>query len=303
MRGYPNHNFDEFHRVAAELRLYGWIIESPAELDLGDTPRAQCLMRDIELIIKKCDGVIVIPGWDQSPGASLEVATAWTLDLPVVEYMGEGRCTFLNRYAVSIPRERQYYGGLRLFGMMGYAQSGKDTFASFLIEHGFQRVAFADTLRDMLYALDPMAAQFETERVRTVVNRVGWDRAKTEYPEIRSLLQRLGTEAGRDTLDPNLWVLMGEQKIEAANGPVVVTDCRFPNETYMIRRRGGTLIWVDRPGVGPANGHASEHSVSRADADIVIENKGTLDDLRSAAEALCKPRYVSLGTPPVSAAA
>ncbi len=42
-----------------------------------------------------------------------------------------------------------------LIGFAGAARSGKDTAASFLVERGWQRKAFADPVRNMLYALNP----------------------------------------------------------------------------------------------------------------------------------------------------
>jgi dephospho-CoA kinase len=48
---------------------------------------------------------------------------------------------------------------MQLIGLSGYARSGKDEAAKVLIEEfGFKRIAFADKLRDFLYALDPIVA-------------------------------------------------------------------------------------------------------------------------------------------------
>jgi dephospho-CoA kinase len=39
-----------------------------------------------------------------------------------------------------------------IIGLTGYAQSGKDTVANILVEnYGYQRVAFADPIRALLY--------------------------------------------------------------------------------------------------------------------------------------------------------
>ncbi len=60
---------------------------------------------------------------------------------------------------------------------------------------------------------------------------------------------------------------------------MVITDCRFPNEIQLIRRRKGTLVWIDRPEVGPHNSHASENSVGPKDCDYILPNSGTIPDL------------------------
>ena len=41
-----------------------------------------------------------------------------------------------------------------IIGLSGYAQSGKDTVANILVQHyGYKRVAFADKIRECLFAL------------------------------------------------------------------------------------------------------------------------------------------------------
>ena len=42
--------------------------------------------------------------------------------------------------------------GYEVIGLTGYAQSGKDTVASILVEkYGYRRIAFADKIRDFLF--------------------------------------------------------------------------------------------------------------------------------------------------------
>lgn len=311
MRGFPSHNYPLFNQVAAKLREQGFDIVNPAEIEgtSEGVPREVCMQRDFEVLLT-CTGIAALPGWKQSPGACTEVALGWSLNLPLYDVItdsaGEVSVRPSETTLLSIPRESQYYAKTPLVGLCGYAQSGKDTTAQHLLNLGWHRVAFADTLRDVLDALNPIAdlnyrldlGGFATEngpmtgdaldglelqlypfRVKQITKQTGWDAAKTTYPEIRKLLQRLGTEAGRDIIGEHLWVHKGEEKIEKLDGPVVVTDVRFQNELFMIRRRGGVILWVERPGVGPVNNHASEHSVLASDADYVINNDGTIEDL------------------------
>src|SRR5581483_2011292 len=95
-----------------------------------------------------------------------------------------------------------------LLGLMGYAQAGKDTVAKLLVEEfGFTRIAFADALREALYALNPLIP-FEGDhvRLRWLIDASGWEEAKVRHPEVRELLQRLGTESGRNVLGADVWV-------------------------------------------------------------------------------------------------
>lgn len=172
-----------------------------------------------------------------------------------------------------------------VIGFTGYAQSGKDTAAQFLVEKGFKRLAFADILRTSLYALNPIVLGkygLLTElRVRDIVDRHGWDYAKTQYPEIRELLQRLGTEVGRDLYGENFWVERVTKQIHGSDR-VVITDVRFDNEEAAVHNLGGKVFRIVRPGNTAANLHASEQRIDRLFVDGVIPNNGSLEEYREA---------------------
>jgi hypothetical protein len=118
-------------------------------------------------------------------------------------------------------------------------------------------------------------------RVRDIIDQHGWDGYKaTPYgKEIRELLQRLGTEAGRQTLWDSIWIDAALHDLDP-NKNYVITDVRFPNEAEAVRERGGVLWRISRVGVGPANSHASEISLDDYSFDKVVENNGSLEDYR-----------------------
>jgi hypothetical protein len=171
-----------------------------------------------------------------------------------------------------------------LIGLMGYAQVGKDTLAAQLVErHGFTRLAFADTLRECLYALNPLVPRRivglpeKTERLQDLVDEVGWDKAK-QQPEVRALLQRLGTDVGREILGTNIWVDTTLAKIQIGHR-CVITDVRFPNEMAAISKLGGKLVRIMRYGYGPVNNHPSETALDAYSADITIRNNTAPEDM------------------------
>lgn len=177
-----------------------------------------------------------------------------------------------------------------LIGLSGYAQSGKDSAAAALVGDGWERRAFADTLRAFLYALNPMVLPSGT-RLRSFVNAYGWETAKTTCPEVRELLQRCGTEAGRQVIGENVWV--DATLRDLGDTPVVVTDVRFRNEADAIRARGGIVVRVVRPGVGPlrmsdGSVHPSETALDGCPFEHLLHNDGTLDDLH------CEVRKIAL---------
>lgn len=183
-----------------------------------------------------------------------------------------------------------------IIGLSGFARSGKDEVSKILVEEfGFKRVAFADKLRDVLYALNPILdktwigttepSQFMNSiHLQDVIDKYGWDGYKeTGYgTEIRRLLQRLGTEAGRQTLWDSIWIDAALAD-HPADANIVISDARFINEFESVISRGGYIWRVDRPGVGPANEHKSEtEAIGYEKFSLNVVNNGTLEELRDA---------------------
>lgn len=82
--GYPDNNREQFTRVAHQLRECGYDIVSP--LEFGEIPGlswASYLREDIKVLMT-CDGVVTLPGWQESRGATLEVHIAHALGMQVL---------------------------------------------------------------------------------------------------------------------------------------------------------------------------------------------------------------------------
>jgi hypothetical protein len=115
----------------------------------------------------------------------------------------------------------------------------------------------------------------------------------------------MGTEAGRNVFHQDLWVISLLNRSQGKN--VVVTDVRFKNEVKAIRDANGLVIRVRR-GIDPlwyttallANGgdrealvrmteigiHPSEWDWAGSPIDYIIDNDGTLKDLREKVSAV-----------------
>lgn len=181
-----------------------------------------------------------------------------------------------------------------IVGLIGKKRSGKDTFAGALIDaFSFTRVAFADPVRQAALDLDPyvgrpalpgqLAPQREI-RLSDVIDSIGWEAAKDYVPEVRRILENFGTNSIRK-LDPDFWVRMAVEKIQATDGPVVVTDVRFPNEADKIRELGGYVVRIVRPGFESAPGaHICETALDGYEADVTFYNDSTIEALHSHAE-------------------
>jgi hypothetical protein len=166
-----------------------------------------------------------------------------------------------------------------IVGLSGYAQSGKDTVAGMLIGlHKYQRVAFADNIRELLYKMDPFINEGQPVfRLQDIVDSQGWDNAKTTAPEVRRLLQDLGVGA-RELFGSNFWVEQALKNIKPTDN-IVITDVRFQNEAEAIKKHEGQIWRVNRPGVGPVNDHVSETEMDSWDWDSVITNDKDMEHL------------------------
>lgn len=164
-----------------------------------------------------------------------------------------------------------------LIGLTGYAQVGKDTLASILVEkYGYRRIAFADTIRTFLYEVNPMVGCSPSGYLKDLVNLVGWDKAKQE-PQVRRLLQDTGV-AARTLLGEDVWISAALADLDPTE-KVVVTDVRFKNEAEMIRLLGGQLWRIKRFNTNAVNDHVSEIDLDGYAVDQIFLNNGTLEDL------------------------
>ncbi|WP_201595354.1 deoxynucleotide monophosphate kinase family protein [Psychrobacter vallis] len=155
-------------------------------------------------------------------------------------------------------------GKMRLIGIAGQARAGKDTLASYLLNKltdNWSRSSFADPLKAML----------------TVIGVDCSDKAKAELDICfrvtpRHMMQTLGTEWGRHTIDKDIWV-----KAFAylnAGKQIIVPDVRFENEADLVRANGVLIHLVGRGGI--EGNHVSENAIEFKPGDIVIDNSRDL---------------------------
>jgi hypothetical protein len=168
-----------------------------------------------------------------------------------------------------------------IIGLGHTARVGKDTAAEALAELGYERLAFADIIRECLLALNPITGN--GARVATMVWKYGWDEAKTRSYEIRELLQRLGTEVGRDILGQNIWVNATFAKMQPRH-KYVITDVRFPNEANAILAAGGLLYKIERPGIKSPNNHPSETALAdfKTWSHVLVNNYHSAEAFKAA---------------------
>ncbi len=83
MTGLPDLNFPAFHDAAAQLRAHGFEVVNPAEINPdGELPWAECMRADIKALCD-CDLLVLLPGWEKSSGAHLELHIAHRIGLMI----------------------------------------------------------------------------------------------------------------------------------------------------------------------------------------------------------------------------
>jgi hypothetical protein len=117
MSNIPQYNIPAFTEAAATLRAQGMNIISPAEEDsdtikkealaskdgkmvngkIGGETWADILARDVKIVADLVDGVALLPNWQRSRGAKLEVIVALLTGKPIYEYHTGAGITELSR--------------------------------------------------------------------------------------------------------------------------------------------------------------------------------------------------------------
>lgn len=294
MTGRPNFGFPDFESGESRVRALGDVPVSPHRLNIEHgwvsvernaqgviilaTATDRCpsyadMLRDDFEALKTCDAIYMLPGWQGGNGCIQELREAQQLGLGVWGPVDER--LVVEDWLRTHPRNQP------LVGLIGYAQSGKDTVAGML---GYRRLAFADPLKRLAVACGPSFSVPDSGDVRTMhelVDTYGWEWCKAEVPGVREFLQDLGVGV-RDILGYDTWVEAAFREYDPALA-TVFTDVRFPNEIAAIKDRGGVIVRIDRPGIEPPNGHVSETAWNSTKPDYTILNNGSLGWLQDLA--------------------
>jgi hypothetical protein len=173
---------------------------------------------------------------------------------------------------------------VQLISFAGKMGSGKDTCADFLVEnHGYTKLAFADTLKQMAMDLTPGLTReqcYDQEakikpfakpfyfsggmitQIRIwLQDNLDWELTDIQFAKLqaermthtplnspREVLQYLGTELLRNCVADDFHAQCVERKIIKNNlTKVVISDCRFPNEREIIGNKwSGLSVLVKR---------------------------------------------------------
>jgi hypothetical protein len=160
-----------------------------------------------------------------------------------------------------------------IIGLCGFKGSGKTTLAK-LMAPTFTRQPFAEPLYKMLETLliHQGATRSEIDYLFTTGKEESTPYLNGKSP--RQALQTLGTEWGRNHIAKTIWLDVWKRKLATQSTSIVVDDVRFLNEAEMLRRHGGIIIKIERPGVELDPQHISELEQMMIISDYVIANDG-----------------------------
>lgn len=176
---------------------------------------------------------------------------------------------------------------MKIICISGLARHGKDTFAGFLEQALIQRG------KKVLVTHNADLLKFICK------NFFGWNGKKDEAG--RHILQYVGTDVIRQK-EPTMWVdfLIHMMKLFPDSWDyVLIPDTRFPNELARWNEEGFdmTHIRVQRPNFDnglteEAKNHISETALNDTWPDILVNNDGTLSDLRDTAKKISRSKII-----------
>lgn len=196
-----------------------------------------------------------------------------------------------------------------IIGINGYAGVGKDTVGELIQKlqprNQWEIKKFAGKLKQIASILTGIpSVMFEDQQFKKKYLPDMWSNHGLPMT-VRDFLQKLGTDALREGLHSNTWVnaLMADyvalpqvglnitEDNDYAHPNWIITDCRFPNEAYAIKNAGGVIVRVNRDGYRAINAHPSEVALDKWSYDYVVDNDGSIEDLKKNVKELLKKIY------------
>ncbi len=171
-----------------------------------------------------------------------------------------------------------------IIAISGKIGSGKSTVGDIFEREGFILDSFAKSVKDICCIL--FGYDREIIEGSTLNSRIWREAIDKKHTNLigkdftpRDAMVLVGTEFGRNMIHPNIWVNTLFNRYDK-NKHLLITDLRFPNEYEEIKKRGGIVIRINRCNLNSSN-HISECALDYHNFDYVINNDGTLEDLKT----------------------
>jgi len=152
---------------------------------------------------------------------------------------------------------------MAILGICGGIGSGKDTFCDYALKYGATKIGFADALKWVCQDLTGHDYTLRETKDKEICPGVTG----------RKVLETVG--AAMRSLNENFWVDKALEKAKLYDN-VVIPDTRYDNEVEAIRKLGGKIVRINRPGC-QRTGHESDNW-DKLDVDYEIDNSGSLEE-------------------------
>lgn len=168
---------------------------------------------------------------------------------------------------------------MRIIGIGHKAEHGKDTLGIFLHECIPNSVlaAFATAPKEK-------AAEYTNESIEKFNTHEGKNEYLPQYDMTRRDILIKIAEEEKTAKGQDIWIDTLFEQVQQTISTLIITDVRFSNEADAIRKRGGILINVTRPGI-PLSTRPSETALDNyTHWNYHILNNGSLEDLKEKSE-------------------
>lgn len=177
-----------------------------------------------------------------------------------------------------------------IVGLMGFARVGKDTAALAFTtpqeqgkpEEGI-RVALADRLK--MVAVEALSHLFPRKEIEDML------RSPEGKAKLRPFLVSIGATAR--AIQPDVWIQQADREVQAIQHDIlnrfpIITDIRYANEAkWLLGQPNPLLIYLDRPGYGPANDEEQRSfdeifacdEIWKSKDMIILRNDGDIEKL------------------------
>jgi hypothetical protein len=162
--------------------------------------------------------------------------------------------------------------------LSGWSGAGKDTVADFLTGYGFTKLAFADSLKEIV------AEEFEIPLEWTKTQE-GKRKTLACGKSVRELLIKRGQEIRQEQKNLGYFAEQVAKKIEKQDGKYVISDWRFLEELQTIREfcKAEKILTMRITRRGQEESQVkdliTEHYLDFFPFSYRLENPGTLDGL------------------------
>lgn len=192
-----------------------------------------------------------------------------------------------------------------ILAICGAAGAGKNTVGEIVSElyPNSGIFSFASNIKHSAYVLNPWIRVprihkffgYKFYRLQTLVDKYGWDVVKRRYPEVRTFLQILGTEAGHEIHGQDCWVkpivktIINKWETLGNSYLPIITDLRMTHEPELLETcmadgiKRNVIVWriEGRKEILGLSAKKHKSETQNPKHDVVIRNAGTLEDLRT----------------------